>query len=91
MVQRQDRYRIPLLSYAVKNMVPGAVHSLRTVAGVFHKGIGIGALETGTPYARCYRLVRTVMEKLKSLPEVKLGGTPESDEFYIKAGLKGRP
>lgn len=49
------------------------------------------ALETGTLYARCYRFVRTVMERLRLLPEVKLGGTAESDEFYVKAGLKGRP
>ncbi|MEO9295539.1 MAG: hypothetical protein ABI347_08065 [Nitrososphaera sp.] len=51
------------------------------------------ALETGVPYARCYRFVRTVMEKLSSSSFVspKLDGTVESDEFYIKAGLKGRP
>jgi transposase-like protein len=49
------------------------------------------ASESGIPYARCYRFVRTVMEKLRSLLEAKLDGTAESDEFYnIKAGLKGR-
>ena len=32
------------------------------------------------------------MEKLlSSLPSAKLGGLVEGDEFYIKAGLKGRP
>ena len=31
------------------------------------------------------------MEKLRSLTDIKLVGTSESDEFYIKAGLKGRP
>lgn len=49
------------------------------------------SLETCTPYYRCYRFVRTVMEKLSSFPSVKLDGTVEGDEFYIKAGLKGRP
>jgi hypothetical protein len=49
------------------------------------------SLETGTSYYRCYRFVRTVMEKLASFSSAKLNGTVESDEFYIKAGLKGRP
>lgn len=50
------------------------------------------ALEIGVPYARCYRFVRTVMERMiSSFPSPKLDGTVESDEFYIKAGLKGRP
>jgi hypothetical protein len=30
------------------------------------------------------------MEKLSSLSSTKLDGEVESDEFYIKAGLKGR-
>ncbi|CAN5825380.1 hypothetical protein BH23THE1_BH23THE1_00580 [soil metagenome] len=45
------------------------------------------------PYPRCYRFIRTVMEKLSSsslLSANQLDGPAESDEFYIKAGLKGR-
>lgn len=49
------------------------------------------SLETGTPYSRCYRFIRTVMEKLSSHLSIKLDSTVESDEFYVKAGLKGRP
>src|SRR6476646_5319507 len=45
------------------------------------------------PYRKCYLFIRTVMEKIASLSNtnVKLKDTVESDEFYIKAGLKGRP
>jgi transposase-like protein len=47
--------------------------------------------EVGVPYPTCYRFIRTVMEKLSSLiSTTKLEGEVESDEFYIKAGLKGR-
>jgi transposase-like protein len=52
------------------------------------------SLEGSIPYRKCYRFIRTVMEKLASLSNtnVKLKDTVESDEFYIKAGLlKGRP
>ena len=52
------------------------------------------SFEVVVPYPRCYRFIRTVMEKLvSSLPSIaiKLDGTVEGDEFYIKAGLKGRP
>ena len=48
--------------------------------------------EVAVPYPRCYRFIRTVMEKLSSSPSLsttKLGGITECDEFYIKAGLKG--
>ncbi len=31
------------------------------------------------------------MEKIPSSSYAKLGGNVEGDEFYIKAGLKGRP
>jgi len=50
------------------------------------------SLESVVPYHRCYRFIRTVMEKISSsLPSsTKLGGNVEGDEFYIKAGLKGR-
>ncbi len=51
------------------------------------------SIETRIPYQRCYRFIRTVMERLKScqasLPQFR--GVVEADEFYIKAGLKGRP
>ncbi|MGE5633943.1 MAG: hypothetical protein ACM3VV_01800, partial [Deltaproteobacteria bacterium] len=50
------------------------------------------SFEVVVPYPRCYRFIRTVMEKLlSSLPSTKLDGPAEGDEFYIKAGLKGRP
>ena len=44
------------------------------------------------PYERCYRFVRTIMERISSMiHEGKLlKGKVESDEFYIKSGLKGR-
>ena len=49
------------------------------------------SLEVVVPYPRCYRFIRTVMEKLSSsLSSAKLGDNVEGDEFYIKAGLKGR-
>lgn len=52
------------------------------------------SLEVVVPYPRCYRFIRTIMEKisssLSSSSSTKLGGNVEGDEFYIKAGLKGR-
>ena len=51
------------------------------------------SLEVVIPFPRCYRFIRTVMEKLSSSSlssSAKLGGNVEGDEFYIKAGLKGR-
>jgi hypothetical protein len=48
------------------------------------------SLEIAVPYPRCYRFIRTVMEKLSSLSSTKLDAPAECDEFYIKAGLKGR-
>jgi transposase-like protein len=48
------------------------------------------SLEVVVPYPRCYRFIRTVMEKISSSSYAKLGGNVEGDEFYIKAGLKGR-
>jgi hypothetical protein len=50
------------------------------------------SLEIVVPYPRCYRFIRTVMEKISSSSSsyTKLNGKVESDEFYIKAGLKGR-
>lgn len=55
------------------------------------------SLEVDVPYYMCYRFIRTVMERLTSsssssaLDNVKLRMMVEADEFYIKAGLKGRP
>ena len=48
------------------------------------------SLELVVPYPRCYRFIRTVMEKLSSISATKLDDIIEVDEFYIKAGLKGR-
>jgi hypothetical protein len=51
-------------------------------------------LEVDMPYYMCYRFIRTVMERLTSsaaLDNAKLRMMVEADEFYIKAGLKGRP
>jgi transposase-like protein len=51
------------------------------------------SLETVAPYPRCYRFIRTDMEKISSSTSSssnKLDGNIEGDEFYIKAGLKGR-
>jgi transposase-like protein len=52
------------------------------------------SLEIVVPYPRCYRFIRTVMEKISSSSSSsssnKLDGNIEGDEFYIKAGLKGR-
>ena len=47
------------------------------------------SFESVIPYPRCYRFIRTVMEKISSSSN-KLYGNIEGDEFYIKAGLKGR-
>ena len=55
------------------------------------------SFEVVVPYPRCYRFIRTVMEKLllsslSSSSPTKLGSLAvEGDEFYIKAGMKGRP
>jgi transposase-like protein len=46
--------------------------------------------EVVVSYPRCYNFIKTVMEKLSSLSYTKLDGIAECDEFYIKAGLKGR-
>ena len=52
------------------------------------------SFEIVVPYPRCYRFIRTVMEKISSsllsFDSTKLDGLAEGDEFYIKAGLKGR-
>jgi hypothetical protein len=50
------------------------------------------SLELVVPYPKCYRFIKTVMEKISSsLPSSscsKLGGLVEGDEFYIKAGQR---
>lgn len=49
------------------------------------------SLEVDISYGRCYRFIRAAMEKLSSIETAKLGGSiVEGDEFYVKAGLKGR-
>jgi transposase-like protein len=49
------------------------------------------SLEVVVPYPRCYRFIRTVMKKISSSSYyAKLDDNVEGDEFYIKAGLKGR-
>ena len=50
------------------------------------------SLEIVVPYPRCYRFIRIVMEKIlsSSSSSNKLDWNIEGDEFYIKAGLKGR-
>ena len=51
------------------------------------------SFEIVVPYPKCYRFIRTVMQKLSSSSSsssIKLDGIAECDEFYIKAGLKGR-
>jgi hypothetical protein len=52
------------------------------------------SLEVVVPYPRCYIFIRTVMEKISSSSSsssyAKLDGKVEGDEFYIKAGFKGR-
>ena len=49
------------------------------------------SLEVVVPYPRFYKFIRTVMEKISSSSSyAKLDGKVEGDEFYIKAGLKGR-
>ena len=56
-------------------------------------------LGVGISYYQCYKFIRSVMEKLTSSSSsssklggggVKLTGTVEADEFYIKADLRGR-
>ncbi|MDF0682550.1 MAG: hypothetical protein P0116_16450 [Candidatus Nitrosocosmicus sp.] len=49
--------------------------------------------EIAVPCPKCYKFIRTVMERLSSslsLFPTKLDGITECEEFYIKAGLKGR-
>jgi hypothetical protein len=79
---------VSLLSYAIEEMVLGYLPVLHTLAWMFHKR-EISS-EVVVSYPRCYKFIRTVMEKLSSLSYTKLDGITECDEFYIKAGLKGR-
>jgi len=48
------------------------------------------SFEIVVSYPRCYRFIRTVMEKISLSSSAKLDGLTEGDEFYIKAGMKGR-
>ena len=75
-------------------MVFGNVSILCTLVWMFDKK-EISLEVVVVPIPRCYRFIRTVMEKISSLsppsnPSTKLKGNVEGDEFYIKAGLKGR-
>ena len=73
----------------LKKMVLGYLPVLCTMARMFNKRDI--SLELVVPYSRCYRFIRTAMEKLSSsISATKLDGITECDEFYIKAGLKGR-
>ncbi|CAN5752352.1 hypothetical protein BH23THE1_BH23THE1_08310 [soil metagenome] len=69
-------------------MVLGYLPVLCTMARMFNKREI--SLEMVIPSPRCYRFIRTVMEKISSSSYAKLDGEVESDEFYVKAGLKGR-
>jgi hypothetical protein len=57
------------------------------------------SMQVEIPYYRCYVFIRTLVERLKKNKKnsidqgstaVLLSGKVESDEFYIKSGLKGR-
>ena len=76
-------------TYTIEGLVSGNVSILYTLAWMFNKrDIAWGSC---TPYPRCYRFIRTVMEKISSSSSyAKLDGKIKGDEFYIKAGLKGR-
>ena len=78
-------------TYTIEDMVFGNVSILCTLAWMFY--IREISLEVVVPFPRCYRFIRTVMEKISSSSlssSTKLDGKVEGDEFYIKAGLKGR-
>ena len=72
-------------------MVYLTISILCIVAWMFNNG---NMIKTDIPYYICYRFVRTVMERIASSSyksdNVKLAGVIEADEFYIKAGLKGK-
>ena len=87
MVQRQNRHCISLFTYTIEGLVSGNVSILVLWPGCSIREI---SLEVMVPYPRCYRFIRTVMEKISSSSYAKLDGKVEGDEFYIKAGLKGR-
>jgi transposase-like protein len=53
------------------------------------------SIQVEIPYYKCYVFIRTLMERKKKSGSddegVLFSGKVESDEFYIKSGLKGRP
>ena len=44
---------------------------------------------SGQAYKTAYRMMCIIMEKIRNLPEGRLGGTCETDEAYVKAGSRG--
>jgi len=61
------------------------------LAFVLEKSIRATAKEACLSYRACYRIVRTVMDRIyASKVEARLRGVVEVDEFCVTAGLKGR-
>jgi len=61
------------------------------LAFVLEKSTRAAAKEACLGYRACYRIVRTVMDRIyASKAEARLRGVVEVDEFYVTAGLKGR-
>lgn len=61
------------------------------LAFVLEKSTRATAKEACLGYRACYRIVRTVMDRIyASKTEAKLRGVVEVDEFHVTAGLKGR-
>lgn len=61
------------------------------LAFVLEKSTRAAAKEACLSYRACYRIVRTVMNRIyASKMKAKLRGVVEVDEFYVTAGLKGR-
>ncbi len=55
-------------------------------------GISISSIsnQLDIPYRTCYGMIRGVMERIASTETIKLDGKVETDELYVKAGMKGR-
>jgi len=61
------------------------------LAFVLEKSTRATAKEACLGYRACYRIVRTVMDRIyTSAVKHRLRGVVEVDEFYVRAGLKGR-
>src|SRR5271165_2131875 len=48
------------------------------------------SIEVEIPYRRCYAFIRTLMERIRKKYHRVFSGIVESDELYVKSGLKGR-